>query len=428
LVQLGQMHSRLLVILLIFCGGALAGAVIPGRGSGALAVALLCSSAGLLYHGSVLRPELLGGGLGGVLVLLGVWHGTAALTWWKHHLGLFLAGLCGGLAALAHPSGIFHLFVGYAWCWLAALTAPALRPGRPGFRTGLLPVAIAVILLGLAHQASALGVTTAVTAERLRALALIAGLLPLLALWGDPGRPGAFLRERASEFALLAGGALAALVLAYGGLRLLLPADAALACWAGQLELFFYPGPFGENLLAAPPGIGREVIRFVRESPFLFAGAAALTLATVLQREVPVRTKAFVGLLLLGALGHTWQLAHLRYTESASIGVQVPLLLACAIALLAAEPWPLHSGRRPWLAPVILVAAAVLLVTLPLRLHVKSPPAAAPATVSAHALHHLFDHPAHPPAYRRTMRDHYDDRDGFEQALGRYLSVPDHRD
>lgn len=429
LVRLERIHSRLLVILLILCGGALACAIVSGLESGCLALALLAGGAGLLYHGLVVQPELLAGGLGGVLALLCAWRGTTASRWWHHHLGVFLAGLCGGFAALAQPSGFFHLLVVYAWCWLAALTAPGLRPGPPGIRFGLLPAASAMLLLWLAHEAAVLGATTAVTAERLRALALLAGLLPLLALWEGPGRIGGFLRERAGELALLCGGALASLVLGYGALRAILPADVALAGWAGQLEILFYPGPFLENLLTAPPGITREVARFVRENPFLHAAAAALTLVACLDRGVPVRTKAFIGLLLAGALGHLWQLAHVRYVESASVAVQVPLLLLCALALLALGPWPHRADRHAWMAPLILVASLVLLATVPWRLRVKSPPVAADdnPVVSGHTVTLLFDHHAHPPAFRQMMRHHYGDRAGFEHALGRYLADPGHR-
>lgn len=429
LVRLERIHSRLLVILMLLGGGVLACAILPGLESGCFTLALLAGGAGLLYHGLVVQPELLGVGLGGVLALLCAWRGTTASRWWSHHFGVFLAGLCGGFAALAQSSGFFHLLVVYAWCWLAALTRPGVRPGPSGIRVGLLPTASAMLLLWLAHEAAVLGATTAVTAERLRAVALLAGLLPLLALWEGPGRIGGFLRERASELALLCGGALASLALGYGALRAILPAEAALACWAGQLEILFYPGPFLENLLTAPPGIAREVARFIRENPFLFAAAAALTLVACVDRGVPVRTKAFIGLLLAGTLGHLWQLAHVRYVDSASVAVQVPLLLLCSLALLALGPWPHRADRHAWMAPLILVASLVLLATVPWRLRVKSPQATAednPA-VSGHTVTHLFDHHAHPPAFRQMMRHHYGDRTGFAQALGQYLADPAHR-
>ncbi len=426
LVGIERMHGRILVLLLILCGGTLACAVVPGLESFCFTVALLCSGAGVLYHGLMIKPELLDCGLGLVLALLCLWHATKTRNWRHHHFGLFLAGLCGGFAALAQASGIFHLLVGVAWCWLAAFTSLALRPNRPGFRIGLLPVASAVILLWFAQEASVMGAITAVTAERLRALSLLAGLLPLLTLWLGAGRLGSFLRERASEFALLCGGALAALAIAYLALRAILPADAALICWSRQLDLLLYPGPFMENLLTAPTGIGLEVIRFVKESPFLYAAASALTLAVCLQRDVPARAKGLIILLLSAALGHTWQLAHLRYVESASVGVQVPLILVCAITVLAAGPWPHRHGRSPWLAPVILVAATVLLVTAPLRLRVNFPSFRTDdnPVVSAHTLTYLFDHHTHPVAFRQIMQKHYGNREGFERAVHAYLAQP----
>ena len=430
LVRLELIHSRMLVILLILGGGAVAWAVVPGLESAGLTVTLLCGAAGLLYHGLIVQPELLGCGLGGVLALLCLWHGTTAPSWRTHHLGLFLAGLGSGIASLAQASGIFYLLMSYAWCWLAALTTPSARPGRPGLQIGLLPAASAILLLWLAQQASATGATTAVVAERLRALALLAGLLPMLTLWDGEGRRwGTFLRDRACEFALLGGGALAALVLAYGALLAVLPAEAALVCWAGQLEQLFYPGPFMENLLTAPAGIGRDVIRFVGSSPFLYATSAVLTLILGLQREVPVRTRAFLGLLLVSALGSTWLLVHGRNAESASVGVQVSLLLLCSIALLATGPWPHLPGRHPWLFPVILVASAVLLATAPLRLRVIAPRivAADNPAVSGYTLTYLFDHHAHPPAFRQMMQARFTDRAGFEQALRKYLADPAHR-
>jgi hypothetical protein len=142
-----------------------------------------------------------------------------------------------------------------------------------------------------------------------------------------------------------------------------------------------------------------------------------------------VRTKAFIVLLLATALGQTWQLAHSSFTESASVGVQVPLILVCAIAVLSAGPWPHRSGRRPWLAPVILVVAAVLLVTAPLRLHVNSPPEPSgdKSMVSGYTLTYLFDQHDHPPAYRQMMQDHYGNRVDFERAAQEYLAQPGHR-
>jgi hypothetical protein len=425
LAERSRAHSRALVILLILAGGALACAVIPGWESGALAVALLSSSAGLLYHGLVTRSELLGCGFGVIGVSLGVWLGSTAGTWRQHHLWLFFAGVCGALAALTQPSGIFHLFVGGTWCWLAALVSPVQRAGRPQLIGGFLPVVSAVLLLLLAHQASVLGVTTAVTAERLRALAALAGLLPLAALWGEPGRIGRFLRDRACELALLAGGALAALVLVYAAVGSILPPEAALATWAGQLELFFYPRTFLENFVGAPAGVGHGVVRLVRESPFLFVAATALALTACALRDVPVRAKAFIGLLLASAFGVTWQLAHQPFTAAAGVGLEVPLLLVCAIALTAVGPWSRGGGSRPWLAPIVLVASAVLLATLPLRLGRISPaPASENRAIAGPTLQNLFDHPALPPAYHQMMKDHYGDRAGFERALEQYLARP----
>jgi hypothetical protein len=429
LVRLEQMHSRILIILLILGGGALACSVVPGLESGCLTVVLLCGCAGLLYHGLTVQPELLSCGLGVVLALLCAWHGTNATNWRDHHGGLFLAGLFGGFAALVQTFGVIHLFAIYAWCWLAACSVPALRPGRPGIRVGLLPVASAILLLWFAQRVSGTGATNEVIAERLRAMSLLVGLIPLVTLWSGANRRGAFLRERASEFALLCGGALAALTLAYATLRTILPADAALVCWADQLEHVFYPGQFTVNILTAPAGIVREILRFIRASPFLYVSAIALAFTICQQRDIPVRTKAFIVLLLATALGQTWQLAHSSFTESASVGVQVPLILVCAIAVLSAGPWPHRSGRRPWLAPVILVVAAVLLVTAPLRLHVNSPPEPSgdKSMVSGYTLTYLFDQHDHPPAYRQMMQDHYGNRVDFERAAQEYLAQPGHR-
>lgn len=426
LVHLARLHSRLLVLILIIAGAALTCAVVPGLESGSITVILLSGAAGLLYHGLIVQPELLGCILGSILALLAVWRGTAACHWSTHHRAIFLAGLCGGFGALAQASGVLHLLVCFAWCWLAALTAPGLRPGSPGPRAGLLPVVSAILLLWLTHHAIQTGATSTVAGERVRGLALLTGLLPLVTLWTGPGRLGRFIRERIGEFSLLAGGALAAIVLLYPALRAVLPAEAALKCWAAQVEMLFYPGPFMGSLLTVPPGITQDVVRLVRESPFLFGAAVGLTVTICLQRDIPARTKAFTTLLLLGALAHTWQLAHGRFTESASVGIQVPLLLVCAIAILAGGPWLHRMGQRPWLTPVILVAATILLVTAPLRLHVKSPPTRLDdnSTVSGHTVTYLYEHHAHPLAFRRMMLERYRDRIEFERALDLYLANP----
>lgn len=436
LIRAGRTHSRILVMGFIIAAAALAYSVSRSPAAACLAVVLLASSSGLLFHGLLTRPELLCVGFGNVLALLCTWRGTLPGPWLRSHLWLLLAGFFGGLAALAKLPGICYLALCYGWCWLAAFTAAvpaASRAEENGFWRGLLPAATAGGMLWLlfrlsAHQDDALG---AVAMGRLRFAAVAVGVLPLLVLW--PGRHPAwrFLLARSRELALLGGGALATFPVGYLLLRSVLPEPVALNYIARTLHLLADPAAL-MRIVAANQNVGKVFLTFVRQDAFLFLATPALVACLAFIPRVPSRLKAFLALLFAGGVGLTLLLSKRHFLAQYSLFAQAPFLLVWTLSLHQLAGWAEHGlglWRRRLALVVAVGAVAAFLLTAHRRTQHKYENYQNDAMLPLKdlSLTFLFDHDAHTAAYLRIMREHYGDRKQFARTLDHYLADPANR-
>lgn len=433
LIEAARLHSRILVMLFILSAAGLVYAVTRNFECAGLAAMLLSGSSGLLFHGLLARPELLCAGLGNVLALFCVWQATSIPpgSGMKNQLWLFLAGLCGGLATLTQLPGMFYLVAAWAWCWLAALTAPPTpAPDKPNFWSGLLPAVSGAAMLWLLAALNAQpDAFSPVAILRLRTAAVLVATLPLLALWTGRNRGWSLLLERSRELALLGGGALSSLTLGYVALRGVLPEPRAAEYLTGILQLVSDPGPPMRSFLPAQPHLAREFFLFFKETPFLFAGGLAVALGLGLRRSIPSRLRAFLLLLLGLGLGMTLLMSRHYFRISYPIFAQVPLLLIGPLALFGLGVWRSPSTRAEpghWAVPVALAAALVLVLTVYLRVQPRydtyEPDSGLP--VSDLTLTLLYDSDAYPKAYRQIMETRYGGRMQFRQALDRYLAAP----
>jgi hypothetical protein len=437
LIRVEKAHSRILVLLVILAAAGLTYAVTRATDSACLTVILLCGSSGLLFHGLLLRPELLCVGLGNVLALLCAWQSTRASHWRGKTAWLFAAGILVGLAALAKLPGVCYLALCYTWCWLAALITLAENPTparaeAPGFWRGLVPALAGVSMLWLlSHLAGYHDGLGDVVVHRLRTVAVLVGLLPLLTLWPGPNPLGRFLRDRCLELALLIAGSLAALPLAYLLLRTVMTEPAASTYLARTLHFLIDPGPTMNLFLSAKPDILREFMIFLKESPVICAGTLTAAIGVSLLDDVTLRLRAFILLLIAGAFGLTLLMCRRFFADQYTIFFQVPLLLALSLSLSALGLWwrrRLAAGV-PWTVPLVLIAAFVLTLTIHFRLKSKYPlyQDAVPMPVNELTLTFMFDHDAHPGAYLEIMKSRYGNREQFARILDAYLANPANR-
>ena len=435
LIRIGRVHSRVLVVLFILSAAWLTYSVSRAIEPACLTVILLSGSSGLLFHGLLTRPELLCVGFGNVLALLFTDRALTARSWFGHHIWLFFAGTFVGLSALEKLPGVCFLPLCYGWCWMAALTPSlATRPGRtrPPYWSGLLPAAgggaVLFLFLLLSHYHDALG---PVVISRLRLASFLVAVLPLLMLWPKRNRGGLFLLDRGRELALLAGGALFALPLSYLGLRAVLSAPTASDYLARTLHLLIDPAPL-IRIVAANPNVGQVFAQFIRETPFLFIFVPVVTVGTCCVWPIPQRLKAFMILLLAGALSMTLMLSKRHFSAQYSVFPQVPFLLVLSVGLFALGSWWSRQCQvryRPWAMPAIIVVAFAFALTVYPRVYHKYTNYQSDSTlpVSDLTLTFIFDHDTHTQAYLQAMKDHYGTRDQFAETLKYFLADPANR-
>ena len=435
LIHAERVHSRILVLTLILFAAGFTYAVTRDMDAACLTVLLLCGSSGLLFHGLLIRPELLCVGLGNVLGLLCAWQATSARSWQAKYSWLFAAGMFGGLAMLEKLPGIGYLALAYAWCWLSALLKIWDKSSHPKSHlpylnswSSLVPIMAGVAVLWLLFQLTdyqeMLG---PVVVQRLRSAAVFIGLLPLVKLWPKPNRFRLFWLDRSQELAALVAGALATLPLAYLLLRGVMTEPAASTYFARTLHFVINPGPTLNLLLYTKPNLAVEYMAFLKESPVLFIGTIAASITAFSLRVVPLPLKALIFILLAGAMSLTLLMSQRNFADQYSIFLQVPLLLALALSVAGfSAQW---RQRHPtagvhWSTPLVLAATITFAITIYARLEPKftSYQYDASLPVNDLAITFIFDHDAHPQAYLRAMKDHYHSRANFAKILNEYLA------
>ena len=436
LIHIERIHSRVLVILFILSAAWLAYTVTREVEPACFTVILLCGSSGLLFHGLLIRPELLCVGFGNVLALACTWRALTARSWWGNHAWLFLAGLLVGLSTLEKLPGICYFGLCYGWCWLAALTSPpgsAPRRTRPPFWGGLLPAAggaaalALLFLLGKFHEALGPVVIT-----RLRFAAVLIALLPLLLAGLGRRGLGLFTQHRGRELALLGAGVLSALLVSHLLLRGVMSEASAAGYFSGALHFIVDPAPYMKDLLYAKQESGHAFMMFVDHAPFLFVGATAIAIGAGLVRSIPLQLKAFIALLWVGALGMTYVMSKRHHLAQYDIFPEVPLLLVLTLSLYAfAASWQERhrANAGHWAVPLVFTAGLLLMLTSYFRVrpiydHYQSD---ADLPVNSLTLTFLYDHDEHAEAYLTIMKTHYGSRDAFAKTLQQYLADPAHR-
>ena len=439
LVQVGREHSRLLVILFILISAAFIGHITRRFDLACFTIVLLCGSSGLLFHGLLVRPELLCAAFGGVLALYCGWLATmtprpAARVGW-----LTLAGLCAGIALLSKLPALLYLGLVSGWCCIAPLlpvpageAPPAPAPAR-GWATAICLVTGLATLVLLLKIAPLQNMINPVATARLRGAAVLVALLPLFALSGVRGRLIRYLIDRSTDLAVLLAGVLAAFAGWFVLLRTVLPAAAAADYTAKILNTTVYPDPL-LKLFTLPGSSHRlqESLKFYLETPVLFSATTVLALALAFVRVAPLRWRALILLLLAQSLGMVFMMSKRLFLEQYSVFTQVPLLLIWALSLAALHDWWQTRGRPPaprWPVALATTAAMALVLTVPVSLvpkyaHFQSD---AEIPVRDFTITFLYDHDVHPPAYLAAMKQHYPTRAEFAAALNRFLSDPANR-
>ncbi|MBI2513687.1 MAG: phospholipid carrier-dependent glycosyltransferase [Opitutae bacterium] len=438
LVRIGRAHSRTLVVLFTLFAAGFVGQITRRFEIACLAVVLLSGCSGLLFHGLLLRPELLCT-IFGVMAMHCGWLATRTDRSRGRTLWLVLAGACSGLAILSKLPGLIYLFLVFGWCAVAPLLASreARKPsGPPPFGAGvsmILPaIALAVFasLLSLAASGADLHPTAAL---RLRLLAGLTALLPLLLFVRSPFRFTTYLVDRTLEFAFLLGGLLGACVGWFALLHATLPPPAAASYAAKVLNVVFFPDPLAQ-LYTQSGSVHRlrELLRFFAESPVLLVATTVFVVALFCFRRADLRLRVFALFFFAQSLGMMWLMSKRQYFNQYSIFVEVPLALTWCFGLAALQEWWQHrseASERRWPAALVLTAAFILILTMPLKLIPKyrSNQDDAALPVPDLTITFLYDHDVHPAAYLAAMKARYPSRPDFVQALNRFLADPSNR-
>lgn len=439
LVRIGREHSRILVLSFVVICGAFIGHVTRRIEAACIAVTLLCGSSGLLFHGLVLRPELLALAMGGVVALYSGWLASRATTPGRRSFWLVLAGLALGLSLLAKLPALFYALLIPGWLFLAALLPvesgepnPAAAPATTGTIALALMASLALLALAIV-TAPRSELINPVALNRIRLMAVAVALLPLVVLVPLQSPVLQFLRARMLDGVTLAAGTMIAFALWFGLLTTILPFDSALSYMARILSLTFYPDPLVD--LFTHPGASHrleQISRFVRETPLLFATTTALTVSLCFIRGIPPRTRALVFTLYFQAAALVFILSKRLFFDQYSIFAQVPLLLCWPISLAALQQWWRERGPAPaqlWPQALALVAALALVLAFPFELRAKYRQYHDDGSLPVNDLTVTFfyDHDVHPPQFLAALKQRYPTREDFRAAIDTFLNNPANR-
>lgn len=427
LVRAGCTQQTLLVLLTILAGAGLVYSLTREFDAAIMAIILLSGSAGLLFQGLLIRPELLCVALGNIGSLWCANRATRAKDASRRHLWIFAAGLLVGCSTLEKLPGLLFSLPCLAWCLLHPLKARG-DAGRRDW-TPILPTVAGIGVLLLLHALmNSPGKLVDDAVNRLRYFAFAGALLPLLRHPGLTTDWRAVVRGGIRDAAMLGGGILLVLPLTYLLLRATLSPANTLLYLTGVLNFLAAPTPYMAQLAPAE-NLGAEILRSLQETPLLFAVGLALPVMAVVMRGAPRHLRLMSSLLVGVGIGFVLVLSRRHFSDQYSIFAQVPLLLALPLAfsgLLRPGTGTCASGDRHWLIVPALVAAFVLCLGVYIRLQPKhyyfQDDIRLP--VSELTLTFLFDHDAHPARYRQLMQDHYQDRVGFRRHLDHYLEDP----
>ncbi|MBA4135782.1 MAG: hypothetical protein C0518_00535 [Opitutus sp.] len=436
LVKVGRVHSQWLVIASILVGAAFIGRVTRRFDLACFTVVLLSGSSGLIFHGLLVRPELLCATFGGLLATHALWSATESRGSAGRSLWLAVAGMFLGLALISKLPAVLYVALAFGWCCFASLPfredqSAENRPSGAWAIGICLTAAIAALLL-LRRISPMEDVLNPAATIRLRIAATTVALAPLVLLAAVRGKFAHFAVGRVMDFALLLAGMLLCFVGWFGLLRAVLPAGAAESYIAKVLTTTVYPEPLLRLFTVAEESHRwREMGRFFLETPVLFPVTTGLAIAIAGLRAMPARIRLLTVLLLLQGLGMVFLLSKRQFLEQYSVFAQIPLLMIWALGFFALECRENdRRGPRPkWPMALAATGATLLVITLPVALVPKysqfQPDAEVP--VRGLTITFLYDHDAHPPAYLTAMKQRYPTREEFAAELNKFLSDPANR-
>ena len=432
LVHVGREHSRLLVMFFLLVGAAFIRTVTGRLDLACLAIALLGGSAGLLFHGLLLRPELLCAGFG-LLSSYGAWLATTDSRPAGRIVWLLLAGIFAGLALLSMLLGFLYLLSAVAWLLIAPRRPTLTSPGEPAQRG----TADWIRCLCLASALAMVGLLILIGDQpdllhpkgtaRLRLLVLFVALAPLMH-WVRTDRPlPRYLIDRSLDLALLSSGILVAFLGWYGLLLFVMPTDQAAIYMAKILSSLCYPDTWLE--LYTRPGLVHRWLQFrlfILDAPQLFLLGASFVLGLAFLPRLAARWRALLILLLIQAIAFAFVLSQHQFLDQYSIFTQVPLLLLWPIGLAALSGQPAAQGGGAllgWPAALATTAAFIISLTVTFQLGPKYRNFQDDRDLPVRELTitFLYDHAEHPPAYLNAMKQRYPTRADFRVALDRYL-------
>lgn len=434
LVQLGREHSRLLVIAIIILSATFMGRVTQRFELACFTVVLLCGSSGLLFHGLLVRPELLCAAFGGILALHCAWLATSTSSPGYRTIWLVLTGLWLGLALISKLPALLYVVLTFGWCCLVPLLQPATaKPHVPLLSYTLCLLAGMAVLILMLKLSPLSDVLNPVASVRLRFLAVATALLPIIHLCGASSSTGRYLFDCSLDIAVLLAGILAAFVGWFGLLHIMLPADTASIYMAKILNTTIYPDPL-LTLLTTPSEKHylEQIFKFYLETPVLFTTSLILSVDLTVRKAVPMRQGALALMLITSSLGMIFMMSKRSYLEQYSLFTQLPLLLIFALYFANLPGW--LEGSQPakakgWPLTLAMVSALyfVLTISVPLLHKYNGFQSDAAIPVRDLTITFLYDHDAHPRAYLEVMRKRYPTRAVFETKLNQFLNNPANR-
>ena len=341
LISAGREHSRILVSAFIAMVGVVIFVLCRSVKMAALGVIFVAGSSGLMFHGLLVRPELLCTLLGQVLALACIWCGIQAGFRPWGGLWFAAAGLCAGFAILEKLPGLLYLFIYCTWVIGDALVQKTLvnvagpsSKRLPGWRKDLSCILILVgatvgfVLFLDRHSGE-------IKPFQVTRLLLISGALAggafliYLPLFEKLGHG---LQVSLRRFLLLGSGAMVSLPLSYLFLWPTMGKSAASNYLAQVVRVIISPTET-IKAYASNTKVFSEFIKFIAHNPWLYAFASLATIIIWIFVKGRYRLRVACTFLLITALGVAMMMAKRYWAPQYIIFTQVPALLVIILCL-----------------------------------------------------------------------------------------------
>jgi len=397
---------------------------------------LLSASAGLLFHGMLMRPELLCAWFGNILAVIFVWKAVSHPSGLMKNTLLWLSGICCGLATLGKIPGICYLGVVISWCMIAPILDGKQKqkhPSQISFWIILFPLLTGLSnLFLLSHLTVIYNDLSPIVLTRLRAAAVIVSIAPILLYIPVQNRLLAFLIQRFKEITILASGTLSVIPLTYVFLRYFVMKTGAAEYIVGTIHFVMNPSPQIASIIRPESAMLEECLNFFYETPLLIITTIGFVILVCALRGISNQSKAAAVIMILTGLGMALVMSRRSFTDQYSILIEVPLILALSISIHAFSKWwrQRHpSPKQHWGAPIAFTTAFILVLSVYLRLEPKysNYEDDRDLPVREFTVTFIYDHDAHSEAYRNVMKYHYTTRTEFMNALNLYLAEPRNR-